>query len=485
MKRSTPLIAAIVTQFLLCTPSFSQQDRYVLSVSPMQFKAAGGEADAELCSFSVPEKRPNKHSRLISLSFVRFKCTGQNCGSPIVYLAGGPGGSGIAAAKGPRFELFMALREFGDVVALDQRGTGLSNHLEACEPPYRISIEQPGSREELVGTVRKNLIHCMNFWKEKGIDVTGYNNLESAEDLEDLRKVLGAKKISLWGISYGTQLAFSFLKTHGASVDKLILASLEATGDNIKQPLYADHLLERIEKEVLRDPVTAAAFPDLRGSMRRVLERLEGNPIAVSTEDQKGNEFKVGISKFDVQAITSFFLLKNPTDIKNLPAIYSQMEKGDFKKMARLVMGLRAYCSSGDFYGMGLLMDAMTGVSKDQLMVIGAQENKSILGMTTNLPFPDLSEGLGLPVLGGKYLTDVTSRVPGLFISGTMDGRTFPEDARRIASKFKNVTFVQVENGGHDIFEQSPLIQELIVKYLKGEKIDGNLRLKPIEFARQ
>ena len=73
-----------------------------------------------------PENRRSPNGKTVELAFVRFKKTGTSPGTPIVYLAGGPGGSGIAAAQGTRFSLFMAMREFGDVIAFDQRGTGSS-----------------------------------------------------------------------------------------------------------------------------------------------------------------------------------------------------------------------------------------------------------------------------------------------------------------------------------------------------------------------
>ncbi len=61
--------------------------------------------DAEFGKLTVPENRTNPNSRLIELTFVRFKSTSPNPGSPIIYLAGGPGGSGISAARGNRFPL--------------------------------------------------------------------------------------------------------------------------------------------------------------------------------------------------------------------------------------------------------------------------------------------------------------------------------------------------------------------------------------------
>src|SRR5690606_28539839 len=73
--------------------------------------------------------------RRIRLGYVRFPSTAAQPGPPIIYLAGGPGGSGVDAATGPRFPIFMALRAVADVIAFDQRGTGLSAHLPERTAP--------------------------------------------------------------------------------------------------------------------------------------------------------------------------------------------------------------------------------------------------------------------------------------------------------------------------------------------------------------
>ncbi|MEN1786337.1 MAG: hypothetical protein AAGF77_14550, partial [Bacteroidota bacterium] len=106
-----------------------------LKIEPFEFISKKGDTiNSELGTFYVLEDRNKKSLDSIKLNFVRFKSTNPNPGSPIVYLAGGPGGSGIGTAKGRRFELFMKLREVADVIAFDQRGTGMSNQLPNC--PY-------------------------------------------------------------------------------------------------------------------------------------------------------------------------------------------------------------------------------------------------------------------------------------------------------------------------------------------------------------
>src|SRR5947207_11931276 len=88
--------------------------------------------ESELGHLFVPENRRNPHSRKIEIVFVRFQSTGQQPGPPLIYLEGGPGGSGIDAARNQAFSLLMAMREFGDVIVLDQRATGMSKPSLDC-----------------------------------------------------------------------------------------------------------------------------------------------------------------------------------------------------------------------------------------------------------------------------------------------------------------------------------------------------------------
>lgn len=179
-----------------------------------KFEPFSGEpVKAQLGTLSVPENRSREDSRTIQLKFVRFASTSENPGSPIVYLAGGPGGSGIDAARGSRFPLFMALREFGDVIALDQRGTGMTGFEDLdCDDRYQIPLDKPVDRTEAARLIREKTLGCMERMRASGIDVSAYNTRESAADLNDLRIALEAEKISLWGISYGTHLSLAAMK---------------------------------------------------------------------------------------------------------------------------------------------------------------------------------------------------------------------------------------------------------------------------------
>ena len=80
----------------------------------------------ELARVRVPERRDVEDSASIELAFVRFPCTGEAVAPPIVFLAGGPGGSGLQGCIGPATGRRSRLIDLAGVIGLEQRGTGLS-----------------------------------------------------------------------------------------------------------------------------------------------------------------------------------------------------------------------------------------------------------------------------------------------------------------------------------------------------------------------
>lgn len=209
--RITRLIAVLILLSWLTIQGCSAKP----GIKDYKFEAQNGEeVAAELGTFLVAENRNDPDSRQIPLRFVRFNSTSQNPGPPIVYLAGGPGGSGIDTARGSRFPLFMAMREFADVIAFDQRGTGMSGFEELdCDDPFELPFDQPVQRAEAASIVAGVTKGCIDRLRRNDIDVDAYNTAESAADLMDLRVFLGTEKLTLWGISYGSHLGLATMKS--------------------------------------------------------------------------------------------------------------------------------------------------------------------------------------------------------------------------------------------------------------------------------
>src|SRR6056297_1159537 len=188
----------MISKITLITFAFSIQ--FVLlaqtkDIQPYTFiTTAKDTVDAELGMFKVLEDRTQTGKDSIQLSFIRFKSTNPNPSSPIIYLSGGPGGSGIGTARGHRFALFMKLREVADVIAFDQRGTGMSNVLADCPYTAEFELSKPLNKIVYIERTTSSISKCLEFWNERNINLKAYNTTESAKDLDNLRQILNTDK---------------------------------------------------------------------------------------------------------------------------------------------------------------------------------------------------------------------------------------------------------------------------------------------------
>jgi pimeloyl-ACP methyl ester carboxylesterase len=287
MKAFLPAATAAMLLGACATTTGRQERAMSLQVEPYTLAGPGGaQAEGEIATLMVPENRARAGSRPIPLRFVRLRSTAADPGYPVVYLAGGPGGSAVRNGQGVRFAFFNRLREVGDVILVEQRGAGLSNTIPRCDV-RAADPEQVMDRAWFVDSYRAELARCIAFWRESGIDVAGYNSVQSAADLDDLRRALGADKLNLVGLSYGTHLGMAALKA-GLPVHRAAFAGLEGLDQTVKLPAHFDAFLERVAAAVRADPAAAAAWPDLAAMMRRVHARLEREPVALTVTDAQG-----------------------------------------------------------------------------------------------------------------------------------------------------------------------------------------------------
>ena len=453
-----------------------------LTITPYAFKAPDGSIiDAELGSFTVPERRANPNSRRITLRFVRFRSTSATPGAPIVYLAGGPGASGIRTAAGPRFPLFMALRAVGDVIALDQRGVGQSATMAPCIARTPVDFSHPLTRASLVQFTRDGLADCLTQWSAAGVDVDGYTTRESAADIEDLRRALGVPQIALWGISYGSHLGLAVLKYHGASVSRAVFAGIEGLEQTVKRPAFTDSLFARVQRLVDADSAARAIFGDVAATMRRVHARLDSAPVLLTATPPGATQPRsVRISAFPLQMLVSS-MIADPPGIARVPALYAALDAGQFEPVAGLIIGQLGGFSV--FNGMPELMDLASGIDAERLALVQREAARGLLGDALNFPMPHVA-GLRASIdLGRGFRAPLTSSVPTLFISGTLDGRTSPAEAAVVRAGFRNGRALLVENGGHNIFEADARVADAVLTFLRGGEPVDRITLKPPRIA--
>ncbi|MCE3289751.1 MAG: alpha/beta hydrolase, partial [Caulobacter sp.] len=356
----TPLSRrAVLAAASLAVPAVAQAQSPPLG--PFRFKGwRGEETDAERGAFMVPEDRRDPASRQIRLTYVRFPSRAARPGPPIVYLAGGPGGTATGTATGPRFPIFMALREVADVIAFDQRGTGASNAIPPAAP--REGPLPALTRQGLVADQRAQLARAWDGWTQAGVAMRGYNTRESADDVEALRHHLGAETIDLWGISYGTHLALAILRQHGDRIGRVALASLEGQDQTVKRPARLDAYFRRVDALFGADPDFREAIPDFPALMRRVHAQLEAQP-AVVRATVRGTVTELRVGGFAVQMLAGG-MIANPDGLAMLPRLYLALDAGKTSVLAPFLKDVDRMLGIS---GMPEAMDIASGISRARL----------------------------------------------------------------------------------------------------------------------
>jgi pimeloyl-ACP methyl ester carboxylesterase len=135
----------------------------------------------------------------------------------LLALSGGPGQPSVAFADSFRASLAPALAH-RRLVLLDQRGTGASGALR-CAP-----LQALGALD-VVNT--KIVEGCANAL---GPARRFYSTTDSVADIEALRRAVGAPKLVVMGVSYGTYVAVQYARRFPASTEGLILDSVVGPG---------------------------------------------------------------------------------------------------------------------------------------------------------------------------------------------------------------------------------------------------------------
>ncbi len=467
MRIASSLLLALAALIDPARIAFNAQKADKLEWTPFIFTTDSGEStDAERAVIVVPERHGKSGGATIKLPLIRFRTKATHPGAPVVYIAGGPGGSGLVSGKRDLyFPAAMAFWETADVIFYDQRGTG------TAEPSLNFGVKFDVPSNALVGSdiaraaFRKTADSVVKLTRTKGIDLDAYNSVENADDLESIRVALGADKMSLWGHSYGSHLALAYMKRHGAHVSRVILGGINGLDQRWRYPSEGETWLRTIDAATRQDARLRASMSDFIGTTRRVIEKLEANPIHVNVS---GQDVVIGADEIR----TMFVLQGGESDfVKRLPLLIANLDRGEATPYAPLVQGVLRNRTVGT--AMTYSMHIASGVSPKQLDRIKREVPGTILRDAINYPFSDdgFRTAWGVTDLGEAYRASVVSSIRVLLISGTLDGRTSIAAARDVRKGLKNASQVTVRGAAHDIYGETPVLIDRMKRFMNGERL--------------
>lgn len=442
----------------------------------------GTPLTGELGRISVPEDRARPGGRRIEIAFVRYRSTHPSPGPPLFFLEGGPGGSGVEGCAFVATHPLIRALEHGDVIGIDQRGTGLSRpDLATPDFPYSLPLDEPLTREADVAAFTAAAERAASYWRGRGVDLSAYHTDASADDVDDVRRALGLPRIVLYGSSYGSHLGLAILRRHGAHVARAWLSKVEGPDDTWKSPALIERQIDHLHARAARDAAVSARVPDLRGALHAALARLARRPLVATARRGQPDSARIVLGPFDLQVVVAN-ALGTTRGQAGLPRLLEALARGDGSRLADLALPARR-ASVGSM--MTLAMDCASGASAARRVRLARERAEHpLLDDAIHAPFvPSVCRACGLAPLPDAFRAPVTSDVPVLFVSGSLDARTPPENVEALLAGFRRGVHLVVEGTGHDSRElASEEYRERVQAFLRGEPVGPATFKLPFRF---
>jgi pimeloyl-ACP methyl ester carboxylesterase len=430
IRLTRQLAAAVAAAGLCMLPACTEPAVETLELADCP--VPGATETARCGTLAVPENRDRPGDRRIRLNVMVIPALEPDGSAPLFDLAGGPG---IAATVGADFYFAAgrAMRQNRDVVLVDQRGTGASAPLRctALETVPPVARMYP---PEAVEACRTELAARH--------DLTRYTTVDAVEDLETVRRALGAERIDLFGISYGTKLGQAYIRAYPGRVRAA--AFLGTVPMDLRTPLEhaasAELTLRDIFADCAADTACAKAYPALANDWRAVMARFDDGPVSMRFGD--------GLVVVERGPFAEALRATMTTDAgqRRLPSIIHGAAHGDFAPFAEAVgpggnsmiaegLYLSIECSEGTHrFSEAEVVAATAGT------FLGRYRVDEQVAACRIWPRRELPESFYSPVHGD---------VPALFLAGGRDHVAPLRYAESVAAGFPNSRLVVIDEMPH------------------------------------
>jgi pimeloyl-ACP methyl ester carboxylesterase len=356
-------------------------------------------------------------------------------------LAGGPGQGARESYPGVATAFRDLLRD-RDVILVDQRGTGGSHPLDC-----RTAEIETGPGAASADAARKAAAACL---AQLDVDPTHFTTTDAVADLDDVRASLGAERINLVGVSYGTRLALEYLRRHPDRTRSVVL-------DGVVPPtlaLGADHgrnldaALAQYFDLCAKDRVCAERYPAPRRTLDEFLARLRKAPVRVTYRDPSSDALRT--DDLTAQRVAGVIRLYAyvPALAALLPYTLTEASAGRPERLMAQASMIESLV--GEQINLGLQL-AVTCTEDAPLLERAGTRRDSLLGENFAAAVVEQCESWPRGRMPADFHAPLRADAPALLLSGEFDPVTPPRYGDEVVAGLSHGRHIVARGQGHNV----------------------------------
>ncbi|MBN1220391.1 MAG: alpha/beta fold hydrolase [Anaerolineae bacterium] len=417
---------------------------------------------------SVPEQHANPDGPTIRLPVAIRRATSTNPKPDPLFLAqGGPGGSA--------FEIFpitvpnTSIAAERDIVIFNQRGTVYAQPELVCTElrdamPNLLALppdEGEQKWQELLG-------ECYQRLRAAGINLSAYNSLENAADVEVIRQTLGYDEFNFYGVSYGTLLGLHLIREYPQHLRSVILDSVVPTNLNFitQVPTSENRIYDELFQFCAERPSCAASYPDLEARFWAIVDQLNNSPTTLRLTHPDTGEQVTAYLDGDILLETVYQALYLSDSYAVFPKIVANLENNDYT----FIQNIWAFIAFDRTFSEGMYYSVICAEDANfDPIIVGLDGLRSQIAARVPDDMQSYQDSCAVwPVdlLPSKVDEPVVSNIPTLLLSGRFDPITPPVFAATAAASLANAYNVVDPLTSHGVAFNHDCINQVVQDFL-------------------
>jgi pimeloyl-ACP methyl ester carboxylesterase len=432
-----------------------------------------GQSQAKaLCgTFTVFENLSSHTGRTIGVRFILIKAKHPSHRA-IAFNPGGPGASSTALAADfadATTGAFGSLRDRYDILLVDNRGTGGSAP-QQCDfaPPRRPELYfRQLWPDILVRSCRNRLASHANL--------SLYSTSLVADDLDDLRAVLGYPRLVLYGGSYGTFFYLVYARRHPEHVESIVLEGVAPPHFYILPlPMArgAQTAINGLEAACRSDATCSSRFPEFAKHFAAIVHRFDAGPVTIAVQNTITHQAqRVQLSK-EVFAETVRHAMYVPADAAYIPVTIERAYHGGYTPLAEMVDQRSRFFANIQSNGLNLSVTCAEDIPFITEQAVARDNAGTFEGDARVRAQQRACRLWNVAPVPAAFIAPVRSNAPILMISGSDDPATPPSYARAALQYLPHARMMLVPGASHDS-DYPPCVDATIVAFVRAGSASG------------